>query len=361
MKKCGDALGAAGRWILAVAKKIWKKICALDWRQIGVAVLFPPTAVLLTLVPLAALFLIYMLINGDGGPFSIASYILSFYALVTVCMRIPDIVGFFKRVKSENKYLERYFSDAELRVRISLYGSLIINIAYAIFQVGLGLTHSSLWYYSLGGYYIILSLMRFFIVKHDRKEESLRYFDRWRMCRLIGILLLVMTLVLSGVILHMIQLEVAIVHHEITTIAMAAYTFTALTLAIIEIAKRRRSRSLVFMVSKAISLVSALVSIITLENAMITAFGRDDGGKFARIMVAITGAAVCAIVAAIAVYIIVIVNKRLQNTEKIIENEDDNKIEISENAEKITENQEASTHDEIEAKGNITERENGKQ
>ena len=88
------------------------------------------------------------------------------------------------------------------------------------------------------------------------------------------------------------------------------------------------------MVSKAISLVSALVSIITLENAMITAFGVDDGGKFAKIMVAITGAGVCAIVAAIAVYIIVIVNKRLQNTEKIIENEDDKKIENSENTEK---------------------------
>ncbi|MBQ9733789.1 MAG: hypothetical protein IJV74_06110 [Clostridia bacterium] len=274
------------------------------------------------LVPLAALFLIYMLINGDGGPFSIASYILSFYALLILSFRAPKMVAFIKRVKSGNRYLDRYFSDRELRGRISLYGALVMNIAYAIFQIGLGLIHSSLWYYSLGGYYILLSLSRFFLVRHDRKEESVRFMDRQSVCRLIGVLLLITTLALSGVILHMIQLEVVIVHHEITTIAMAAYTFMALTLAITNIVKGRGSRSLVFMVSKAISLVCALVSIITLENAMISAFGVDDGGEFSRIMVAITGAVVCAIVAAIAVYIIVIANKRLQNNRISEENKD---------------------------------------
>jgi hypothetical protein len=68
----------------------------------------------------------------------------------------------------------------------------------------------------------------------------------------------------------MIVLDVTIVHHQITTIAMAAYTFTALALAIVGIVKDRDKKSLVFMVSKAVSLVAALVSIITLENAMIT-------------------------------------------------------------------------------------------
>lgn len=307
---------------------IWKRIGALPWGKIGKKILFPPTAIILVLAPLATLFLIYMLINGDGGPFSIASYILSFYALLVVSVRAPEAVAFIKRVKSGNKYLDRYFSDRELRGRISLYGALVMNIAYAIFQVGLGLIHSSLWYYSLGGYYIVLSLSRFFLVRHDRKEEQARILDRQTVCRLIGILLLVMTLVLSGVILHMIQLNVTIVHHEITTIAMAAYTFMALTLAIMNIVKGRGSRSLVFLVSKAISLVCALVSIITLENAMISAFGADDGGEFSRIMVAATGAVVCAIVAAIAVYIIVIANKRLQNDRISEENKDLEKTKI---------------------------------
>jgi hypothetical protein len=82
------------------------------------------------------------------------------------------------------------------------------------------------------------------------------------------------------------------------------------------------------MVSKAISLVCALVSIITLENAMISVFGADDGGEFSRIMVAITGAVVCAIVAAIAVYIIIIANKKLQNNRISEGNKDLEKTKI---------------------------------
>lgn len=321
--------------IKKISVKLWRWFSSLPWKKIGMTLLFPGTAVTLVLVPLAALFLAYMLINGDGGPFSIASYILSFYALVIVSARVPQIIAFIKKIKSGNKYLNIYFSDPELRARISLYGALVINIAYAIFQVGLGLVHSSLWYYSLGGYYIMLSLMRFFLVRHDRKAEEARLLNRQAICRLIGAFLLVMTLVLSGVILHMIQLNVTIVHHEITTIALAAYTFTALTLAIVQIARKRRSKSLVFMVSKAISLVCALVSIITLENAMITSFGEDDGGAMARVMVAITGAVVCAAVATIAVYIIVIANKRLQNPRVLNETEEHSETE---DAEKIKNN-----------------------
>jgi uncharacterized protein YsxB (DUF464 family) len=69
---------------------------------------------------------------------------------------------------------------------------------------------------------------------------------------------------------------------------------------------------------------------------MITSFGEDDGGVMARVMVAITGAVVCAAVATIAVYIIVIANKRLQNprvlneTEEYSETEDVEKVENNE-------------------------------
>ena len=345
------------QWTKRVSARLWRWLSSLPWKRIGMTLLFPGTAVTLVLVPLAALFLIYMLINGDGGPFSIASYILSFYALVIVSARVPEIITFIKKIKNGNKYLNIYFSDPELRARISLYGALVINIAYAIFQVGLGLVHSSLWYYSLGGYYIMLSLMRFFLVRHDRKGEEARFLNRQAICRLIGVFLLVMTLVLSGVILHMIQLNVTIVHHEITTIALAAYTFTALTLAIVQIARKRRSKSLVFMVSKAISLVCALVSIITLENAMITAFGEDDGGAMARVMVAITGAVVCAAVVAIAVYIIVIANKRLQNPRVSKETEEHSETADVEKTESNEEHYEIGDTQKIENNGENNGRE----
>lgn len=293
---------------IADKKEAWKKA-----KSILKTLLFPPTAIILTLLPFSALFLIYMLINGDGGAFSICSYLLAFYVLLTVSLRAPRIIRTVKSLKERNKYVARYLSDAELRVRISLYASLVINVAYSVLQVGLGLRHSSLWYYSLGAYYVILALMRFFLVRFDRSQGNNAEKSK-RICLLIGILMLVMTLALSAVIFHMLSLGVIIKHHEITAIAMATYTFCALTLALKEVLSHKE-RSLVFTVSKSISLTTALVSMITLENTMITSFGEGDA-EFLRTMITFTGIAVCTLVVLIALNVIRITNKSLQNKAK---------------------------------------------
>ena len=307
----------------AITSSVWKKvrvpiksilssIASLPWKRIMRVVLFPHMAVSILLIPMSTVLLVLALSRGDMSALAIVSYVLSFYTLVIVSLRMPELIGFIKKVKSENKYLRRYFGDPELRVRISLHLSLLINISYAVFQIVLGVVHSSLWYYSLGVYYALLSLMRFFVVRYDRREKSMGDTRDRSICITVGVMLLVMTLVLSGVILHMIVLGITIVHHEITTIAMAAYTFTALTMAIVEIARHRGERSVVFFVSKHISLVSALVSIITLENAMITAFGGEEMADFSRIMTGATGGVICAVIAIIAIIIIKNANKELQ-------------------------------------------------
>jgi hypothetical protein len=301
------------RKIKPILKAIFEKFRAVNWKKVAHVMIYPHTAVVFAITPLAILFLVYMLINGEGGIVSIASYVLSFYVLLVICFRVPAIIAFFKRLKQENIYLDRFLSDRELRARVSLYFALVINVAYAIFQLGLGLIHSSLWYYSLGGYYIILSLMRFFVVRHDRKAEAERLLDRGRICKLVGILLLIMTLVLSGAILHMIVLDVTIVHHQITTIAMAAYTFTAFTVAIVNVVKYRKYNSPVFSASKTISLAAALVSMLTLESTMLTTFGNDTMTSIEqKWMLGATGGVISVLIVATAIYMIIVGTKKLK-------------------------------------------------
>ena len=77
---------------------------------------------------------------------------------------------------------------------------------------------------------------------------------------------------------------------------MAAYTFASLTLAIVNAFRDKRYGSPAYSAAKAISLVSAIVSVLTLENAMLTAFGQDNSELFRQIMLGATGAAViCAV------------------------------------------------------------------
>ena len=156
--------------------------------------LFPHMAILILLVPVAAALLIYAFAFENAHPVLVyVSYFLSAYALTIVCARAPVIIRWAKEVKQENRYLRRYFTDPRLRVKISLYTSLALNTAYAIFQLGLGFRHASVWFHSLAVYYLLLAIMRYFLLKETLKEnaEQNRFMELllYRFC---GVLLLVM-------------------------------------------------------------------------------------------------------------------------------------------------------------------------
>ena len=108
--------------------------------------LYPHIAVIIFLFPIAVAFLVLSLIYFEAESIlAILSYLLSFYVLLVICFRMPTIFQFFKTFKRENKYAKKYFNDVQLRINISLYGTLIWNVAFAIFQLVLGFYHKSFW------------------------------------------------------------------------------------------------------------------------------------------------------------------------------------------------------------------------
>ena len=115
-----------------------------------------------------------------------------------------------------------------------------------------------------------------------------------------------MNLTLALIVFFMIYWNRSFEHHEITAIAMAAYTFASLSVAIVGIFKYRRYNSPVFSASKIISLASALVSMLTLESTMLTAFGKETASPlFQKLMLGITGGAVSTAITSLSVYMII--------------------------------------------------------
>ena len=268
----------------------------------------PHIAVMIVLLPLSAVMLVgSMVFVGSESSLAIPSYVFSAYTLTVWCVRMPRIIAFFSAVKRENKYSKMWVEDARLRVKISLYGSFFGNTVYALFLLWLGFYHRTFWFYSLGTYYICLALMRFSLLSHTRKyspgekmrEEILKY-------RASGYVLLIMNLALAIIVFFMIYWNRSFEHHEITAIAMAAYTFASLSVAIVGIFKYRRYNSPVFSASKIISLISALVSMLTLESTMLTAFGKETASPlFQKLMLGITGGAVSTAITSLSVYMII--------------------------------------------------------
>lgn len=269
-------------------------------------ILYPHHIFLIILTPIAICFLILAtVLIKNRGIVNYISYLVAAYTLTAVCLRIPIIIVFVIRIKEENALVNRLFNDAHLRITISLYGSLAFNITYGIFQLCLGFYHGSIWFYSLAAYHIILAVVRFCLLNYtrtnlpgkDRKAEYIRY-------RLCGVSLLLMNLALSVIIFFITWQNRTFVHHSITTIAMATFTFTLLTVAIVNVFRYKKFHSPVYSASKVLNLASALVSLLTLETTMLTAFGDESTDSFRQVMTGATGGAISVIILGIAGYMI---------------------------------------------------------
>ena len=138
------------------------------------------------------------------------------------------------------------------------------------------------------------------------REELIRY-------RLCGWIFLAMNIALSLIVFFMVYWNRTFRHHEITTIALAAYTFTAFTVAIINMVKYRKYNSPVYSASKAISFASACVSMLTLEATMLTTFGDGTMDAITRkILLGCTGGVISVFVVVMAIYMIRQSSKKLK-------------------------------------------------
>lgn len=289
----------------------------MSWNKIAKALLFPHIAVLLVLLPAGAALLVYsMLYLEEASVLRIASYALAFYTLMLWSIRTPAIIRFVKAFKNENKYMKRWLGDPHLRVNVTLCVSVLWNGAYAALQLGMGIYHSSAWFYSLAAYYVFLAGMRFYLVRHTlRHRPGEKMADELRHYRVCGWIFLLINLALSCIMFHMIRQNRMMQHHEITTISMAAYTFTTLTVAIVNVIRYRKYNSPAMSAAKAISLAAACVSMLTLENTMLATFGGADmTPQLQRLFLAISGGAISVFIIIMALYMIVQANRKIKTS-----------------------------------------------
>lgn len=291
----------------------------MNGKRILKRLLFPPVGLMLLLGPGSAALLIYSLADRDvGRGFAVACYVLSAYTLTVWCVRAPFLWRRAKKFRDENKYVGKWRQDVRLRISISLGVGILGNTAYALLQLGLGWWHRSLWFCALAAYYLSLGGMRLFLVCHTRSycagvrmEEELR---KYRGC---GVVFLVMNLAISVMILFMVYWNKTFYHHKITTIAMAAYTFTTLSLAVVNAVRYRATNSPVYRAWASIRLAAACVSMLTLESTMLSVFSQP-GMKLRQrqMLLGGSGAVVSVVIVSMAVYMIVQGTKQIKLLER---------------------------------------------
>lgn len=198
----------------------------------------------------------------------------------------------FRRL-SRSKTVQRLLTEPWYRMVAAAGCSFLLNLLYALYNGVLGLASRSLWFTSMCAYYVMLGTARFSAVLCARgstpeSPAGTEYF----VMRLSGILLALLSLVLSGVTYLSLSQNIAVKHHEIMMITIAAYTFFKLGMAVTRAIRQRKDPAPLPAVIRSIGYAEAAASVFTLQRSMLVSFGTMSTEK-SHTMNALTGAAVC--------------------------------------------------------------------
>lgn len=268
-------------------------------------------------------FVLVFVVLGRGGepsPLSYGSYGLSAYAAaitvtggVELARRIRRGASDLPLVKALRKRpaAARLLDDPVFRAEASLYGSLAVNLLYVVVKLASGIYYRSLWFIALSAYYGMLSILRFTLMHHVRRSPIGReYRSELRRYRLCGGMLLVLNLALSGIVTLVVVWNQGFEYGGYLIYVMAMYSFYTTITSGVNIVRFRKYNSPVLSAAKAVSLTAALVSMLSLETAMLARFGEEEP-VFRRTMTAVTGFGVCVFVLGMATGMILRANREL--------------------------------------------------
>ena len=186
----------------------------------------------------------------------------------------------------------QYMADAHYRAVVSLCTSLAVSMVFALYKLVTAVLYSSFWFGALAVYYMVLCSLRGFLLRHLRQGDYSRRQALWayRSC---GIFLLLLNVALGGVAYQMVFSGIGYIYPGSMIYAAAAYAFYCLTLAIVNMVKHPRLASPLLAAAKSVNLATALLSIFTLQTAMLSTFGAELNPALIRTMNAATGGTVC--------------------------------------------------------------------
>ena len=281
-----------------------------------------PTLPTLLIVSVAAALLTYSLRADKHDALAYFSYLFSTYALV---IGVSGLMRFFRAVGArlrnsrlmrklhENAQMARYLDNPLFRTEINLYFGTAVNALYIFIKFFTGVALRSGWLIAFAMYYTALTILRASLVNYvrmNKMKQDLR--AEYRRYRLVGILLVGLNAVLSGIISRMIGHNEAYEYPGVLIYAMDAYTFYAVILAIVGLFRFRRHGSPVLSAIKVVNLSAALLALLSLEAAMLQHFGPDDSSRFRNTMLGVSGLVSSLILLSMSVTMIVHASKKLK-------------------------------------------------
>lgn len=280
-------------------------------------IFYPNKIIGFLLFNLSTFLLIYVFSNHlEETPLAYIAYLLSTYALIIFCLWFYKACQFGNNfLKKNSKLYNLYRKNHKFFLKRFLYVSFTINFIYGLFKLFSGIYYKSAWFITFTVYYLLLCFMRVSLVVsiknvsfgHDLIKE-------YKKLKLTGIVLLFLDLILSGMIILIIHQNQTFIYPGNLIYFIALYDFYLIITAFINVFKYRHENSPVLSASKCINLTVAMISILSLEVAMIYQFGNNDS-NFKTLMISLTGFVIAVINSLMAIFMIIKAKKNLESKE----------------------------------------------
>lgn len=244
-------------------------------------------------------------------------YCMSAYSLVIWVARLPRLMIRVRQSKavllrqsrllqklSGSAFGSRYLNDLAFRGSVSIYQGVAVNFLHMVFRIVAGIRYASVWFVSMSVYYLVLGVLRTFLIYSYRRREANGLDFECRCYRRTAWLLFLLNIPMGGMIVLMVRTNSGFSYPGYVIYLSALYTFYIMIVSIVNLVKFRKIGSPILSAAKVLNLVSALMSVLGLQTAMISRFS-SNGEGYRKMMNAITGGCVYAAVVVIAVYMLV--------------------------------------------------------
>lgn len=240
---------------------------------------------------------------------------LTVWAMVLFCCRSSPR-RYFVALSHRNALTARMVHDFSFRTILFTYVSFALNILFALAKGVAGCVSASWWLFSLSAYYLVLCISKLMLLRSSRRldklgNQSLREQKEWKAYRICGILFLMMTLVLFGVVVLIVTEGNEFTYDGTLIFVVALYDFYCLTASIVSMIRTRKQHTPVIVAIKTIGFATGLVSMLSLQTAMFASFGTDSDTGFKDLMNLLSGFGVCVLLFSIGLIMII------QSTNKI--------------------------------------------
>lgn len=323
MKVIGRFFANKNMW-LAVGR-FWIKVGKFCLKAMTI-----PAWLIVILVIFTVVALCYIFIYGDNTSVMAAvAYAISAYTLGTVCVATPKMYRGIRTKLDNSKAVnyvlnldvtQKYRNDKIYRGKMVLYQGMFTNLAFAVFKLIVSWLYRSVWFGAVGFYYVALTILRYMMVKYMKRadiqgalgQEQKKSLIEYRGFRLCGWLLIVCNVALGGMTFMMVMQGYGYSYPGYIIFVSAGYAFYSLTMSIINMVRYRKLNNPILTGAKTVNFAGALVSMLTMQTAMLSQFGEGDAA-FSSLMNGLTGGGIYIIILTFAVLIIVNANRNLKN------------------------------------------------